>query len=196
MTFRAWNADGMTPDASQNKITEAFKDKGMQRALKAMNARVISANGTAGNGAGLAAGTAGSSQAQVVNTLKYTIDGKAYSLDGTAYVNFPAFANPTVVGVIEGTYATQVANSYCKYLISVGTDGTAASGSGGLEVSQGNFATAAADAKLPDLPDGKCALGYVQIASGTGGFVSGTTGMNAAWLTVVYADLLTMPTDL
>lgn len=195
MAFKPWNPDGYTPDASENKISQAFKDKGEQRALKQMNANVLTAGGTAGSGAGLTSGTAGSSSVKTSYNLVYTIDGLIYSLTAVEK-QLPSYPNPTEIGVIPGTYATQGTASYCKYLVSVGTDGTAASGAGGIEINQGNFATAAADAKLPDCPENKCAIGYVQVYSGTGVFVPGTTGMNAAYITVTFVDLLTMPTNL
>ncbi len=196
MAFKPWSSDVATPDASQKKINQVFENGAQAHALRQMNCRVLSGDGVPGTGCGLAAGSNGASQIKTGTLIVYTIDGRAYSLAGTSYINFPAFANPTQVGVLEGPWATQGTGSVCKYLISVGTDGTAASGAGGITVSQGNFATSASEAKLPDCPDGNCAIGYVQITTTTAGFVPGTTAINAAWVTDVYVDLLTMPASL
>jgi hypothetical protein len=166
---------------SKNKVNDAFNHASMRAALKAMLAYVIP-GGTAGTAitvgslAGLAEGSS-VTKFKVANPVTYTINGLIYEQAALDEILWPA------------ALGTQGTASYCKYLIYCGT-GALATTSG--MVARGNEAETAAAAKLPDLPDDSCALGYVFIQNLTTAWVAGT-GTAGTWAT--YVDLVHMPVD-
>ena len=100
---------------------------------------------------------------------------------------------------------TQPANTVAKYLIATaaGTSGTVIGPGNVVDKADYDSATlAAAACRLPDLPDGYCALGYVTLqapeatalvfADGDG-YVTGTGGTAG---TATYVDLICMPYDM
>lgn len=173
-----------TADAAVKKGYGNFPDAGARSVLQALANRVLGDSaGTNGlTNAGLAEGT----NAHTIKTtysVDYLINGAKYSLAAVDNVAIP------------GGLGTQGTACYVKYLVSVGTDGTAGSASGGIAITKGNEGAAAADAKLPDLPDGNCALGYFQILTTTFEYVAGSTDNGSTGITDTYTNLYHMPYD-
>lgn len=170
-----------TKDASTNKVNQAFNHASMRAALKAMKAHVIGGTeGTSveGQTAGLAVASSGVTKFQIANAVTYTINGKVYSQAALNEILWPA------------ALGTQGTASYRKYLIYAGTDALATTSG---YVAGGNEAAASADAKLPDLPDDMCPLGYCEMHCDTAAWVAGT-GTQGTWAT--WVDLESMPVDL
>lgn len=168
-------------DLSSNKVNQAFNHASQRSALKAMLSYVIP-GGTAGTGiltAGLAVG-ATATNFKVTNNVRYAINGTPYlqaALDDILY--------PAALG-------TQGTSCICKYLIYCGTAALATTS--GM-VAKGNEGTAAADCKLPNLPDNSCPLGYVTVTTTTHGFVAGTGTMGVGGISAAYTDLIQMPVE-
>jgi hypothetical protein len=178
-------------DASADKVYPAFQKEAMRRALQGISNRVI--GGTSGTQgplvvAGCALGT--TAGFKTANDVTVIIDG----------VKSVAIAQDNLT-MPTGTMGT---NTVAKFLICTGT-GTSGTILEGNVVDKGDYATvalAAAAAKLPDLPDGYCALGYVTLNAPTAtalgwtpstGFITGTGGTAG---TAAYVDLNCMPYDL
>lgn len=199
MAYKPWTSDNYTQDASANKVKSVFEFEAQQRALAGIVNRV--GMGTAGTGvlgAGLLIGTHGTAAGAIATgkAISYTIDGVIYALDVTVNVNVPAVVeSPNEVGVISGNRSIQPIGTFCKYLVSVGTDGTAAATAGGIAITQGNIAETAVTAMLPDLPVNSCALGYFQVQSTSVAYTPGTTSHSSAGNTFTYVDLVHMPTN-
>lgn len=178
-----FDAATKTVNQSARKVYDAFPVEAARRAFQGIANRVL--GGTDGNAltvCGLAEGTTAAS-IKTTNNIKHLINAIQYTLAAVDNVVIPALG-------------TQGTACYVKYLVSVGTDGTAGSASGGIEMTKGNEGTSAALAKLPDLPDGKCAIGYFQILTTTAVYVPGTTDNSSAGITDTYVDLNNMPYDL
>lgn len=177
-------------DASVAGPYDAFQGVAWRRALQGISNRVIGGtNGTQGPliTAGCALGTtAGFKTATNVTCLINGVQSTAIAQDN---LYMPV-----------GTMGT---NTVSKFLIctTTGTSGTIVQGN---VVDKGNYASAtlaAAACRLPDLPDGYCALGYVTLQgpaatvlafSRSAGYVLGTGGTAG---TATYVDLMCMPYD-
>lgn len=174
-------------DTSANKVYSTFDEK-FRRALQGIANRVIGGtNGTQGPLvlAECAIGTTAGFKTS--NDVCVCING----------VHSTAIAQDNLY-MPEGTMGT---NTVAKFLIctSTGTSGTILQGN---VVDKGNYANAtlaAAACKLPDLPDGYCALGYVTLNapaatvlafSRSAGFALGGGGTAG---TAAYQDLVCMP---
>ena len=167
------------------KINDAFMTEAMRRGIQGITNRVIGGtNGTQGPliTAGIAA--AGSAGVQIANALTCVINGVKEAIVAQDNLALPS--------------GTQGKNTVAKYLVSVGA-GTSGTVSGpGNVIDKGEYLTialATAAAKLPDLPDGHCAVGYVTVNAPTltdivfaDDSALGTTGGTAA-----YQDLVCMP---
>ncbi|MCE5212502.1 MAG: hypothetical protein LLG40_13245 [Deltaproteobacteria bacterium] len=180
--FNSAYAKTSAPKVDQLSVFDAFPDAASRRALASINNRVL---GTAP--AGLQAGTASLAGIAINSAVSYVIDGKVYA--GTASTNVPI---PTSLG-------TQGTGSFCKYLMSYGTDGV-------VTFTKGNESTAgingtyyptadggeAPGAFLPDLPDKSCPIGYFVVTTTTRAYTAGV-GAPATNNTVAYNDLMSMP---
>lgn len=179
-----FDAPVSTKDASVRKVDAAFPREADRRSFQAAGNRVLGGVGTSGIVTQL---TAQLAEGTNVHTVKLTT-GVYYTVNGVKYT-IDAVDNVAIPGVL----GTQGTACYCKYLVSVGTDGTAASGAGGITITKGCEGTAADDAKLPDLPDNNCAIGYFQILTTTFEYVAGSTDNGSTGITDTYADLVHMP---
>jgi hypothetical protein len=169
-------------DTSKNKIYGAFNHASQRAALKALMSYILP-GGTAGTTrtlpgtlAGLAVGSS-VTKFKIANPFAYTINGLVYGQAALDEILWPA------------SLGTQGTATYCKYLVYCGTAALATTS--GL-VAKGNEALTAAAAKLPDLPDNCCAVGYVFHQAPTTAWVAGTGTMGTF---ATYVDLLAMPAD-
>lgn len=192
MSYKKFDDPNTKVNAAVRKMNDAFPKEEWRRALQGLTNRVIGgSNGTQGPliTAGCALGT--TAGFKIANALTVVIDG----------VQSSVIAQDNLLPA-EGTMGT---NTVAKYLIctSTGTSGTVI-GPGNIILKSDYASTtlAAAAAKLPDLPDGYCALGYVTynapeatapVFINTGGFIMGTGGTAG---TAAYVDLVCMPYDL
>ena len=165
-----------------------------RRAIQSVANRVVglTAGGTAGTGmlalAGLVLGT--TAGGKIGNAVTVVINGVQSAVIAQDNLQYPA--------------GTQGTNTIAKYLVSTGagTSGTI-TGPGNI-VDKSKYATTAlaiAAAKLPDLPDGNCALGFITLSAPEAtslafgpsiGFVTGTGGTAG---TATYTNLVCMPYD-
>jgi len=175
-------------DQAGRKVYGAFPFEAIRRAVQGIANRVI----------GTTSGTASSS-----GYLK--LAGCGTGGTGVAIAN-------TVVVLINGQYSTCIAqdpltlpdgsqgsNTVAKYLICTSTGTSATCIGPGNVVDKGDYASAtlaAAAAKLPDLPDGYCALGYVTLNAPAASAITyrghGTIGSQG---TTSFTDLVCMPYD-
>lgn len=177
-------------DASVVGAYDAFPGAAWRRAIQGISNRVIGGtNGTQGPliVAGCALGT--TNGFKTANDVTCVING----------VKSVAIAQDNLY-MPTGTMGT---NTVSKFLIctTTGTSGTIVQGN---VVDKGDYANAtlaAAACRLPDLPDGYCALGYVTLDapaatvlafSRSAGYILGTGGTAG---TAAYVDLKCMPYD-
>jgi hypothetical protein len=189
MAYKKFDDPTDKVDASANKVYSIMDEK-IRRALQGITNRVIGS--TAGTGivgpqflAGIAvAGSAGFKTTYAV-----------------AVVRNGEWSTVAVQNNLFMPVGTQGTGTVAKYLVT-SSDGTSATVRGpGNVVTRANYATealAASAAKLPDLPDGDVALGYVSLVAGStplafslgAGFAVGTGGTCG---TGTFTDLLCMP---
>jgi hypothetical protein len=186
-------------DNSALKVFGAVPVEALRRALQGITNRVL--GGTSGTGgywagAGLTLGsTAGFTFPMVLGVVR---DGVHSTVAAAAST-----------GMYFGTTGTMGANTVAKFLV-CSIDGTSGTVIGpGNVVSKADYASAAlaaAKAKLPDLPDGAVALGYVTLnapaatklvltdgattAAALLGYILGTGGTAG---TAAYVNLVNMP---
>jgi hypothetical protein len=179
-------------DPSVRDVYDAFPKENARRAFQGIANRVIGGtNGTQGPLINIGAALGTTAGFKITNGVSVVINGVVSEC--IAQDNLP---------LPDGTLA---ANTVAKYLIctAAGTSGTVI-GPGNV-VSKADYDTAAlaaAACRLPDLPDGYCALGYVTLqapeetalafADGAG-FVTGTGGTAG---TATYVNLMCMPYNL
>ena len=184
MAYKRFDDPDIRGDASVRKVystpAEAFR-----RAIQSVANRVL--GGTAGTGyspvtAGLADG--GTGGIKITNNVSVVINGVQGTCIGQDNLKIPAG---------DGTMAS---NSVTKYLVSTGT-GTSGTITAGNIINKADYATVAlanAAAKLPDLPDGHCALGYAIFTTpDVNGVVPAGCGLLSTAGTVAYYDLVCMP---
>jgi hypothetical protein len=136
---------------------EATQLLAMRRAIQAISNRVVgfTTGGTSGSGYLTQAnlGTGGTSGVKINNAVVVTING----------VNSTCISQDNLYMPNYGTFGTR---KVAKFLVSTGA-GTSGTVTGpGNVVDADDYAddtTALAACKLPDLPDGHCALGWVGI---------------------------------
>ena len=191
MSYPKFDDPAKKVDASGRKVYGIPRED-IRRAFQGITNRVIglTAAGTAGTGhlalAGLTLGaTAG---VKIGHAITVVINGIQSDVIAQDNLRYPP--------------GTQGTNTVAKYLVctSTGTSGTVIGpGNVVLKSDHADATTAAVAAKLPDLPDGYCALGYVTLqapaatalAFGEGvGFVTGTGGTAG---TATYTNLSCMP---
>ena len=176
-------------DKTGRKVYAKY-DEQFRRALQGITNRVLGGTSGTGNSPVTAAAAVGTLGVLTANAVVIVVNG----VQGTAKAQDNM---PLPSGVIP-------LNSACKYLVSTpldagaGTSGTV-SGPGNI-VSCADYASntlALAACKLPDLPDGHCAIAAVTFVTPVLTAVTliptsvlGTTGGTSA-----YTDLLCMPYD-
>ena len=182
MAIKMFDDQPKSLDTSVNKVNSAFNHASQRAALKAMKAHIIP-GGTAGTtrlipgGGGLAVASSGVAKFQIAYPIAYEINGLLYGQAALNEIVYPA------------SLGTQGTATYCKYLIYCGTAALATTS--GM-VAKGNEAATAAAAKLPDLPDNCCPIGYIFLQAPTTAWVAGTGTMGTF---ATYVDLLSMPVD-
>ena len=176
-------------DPAARKVYGAFPQEAIRRAVQSVVNRVI----------GMSAGTESSS-----GYLHLAACGTG-STTGVKIGN-------TVVVLVNGAYSTCIAqdnmhlpdgsqgsNTVAKYLICTSTGTSATCVGPGNVIDKADYDTATlagAAAKLPDLPDGYCALGYVTLNAPAAAAITnrgaGTIGSQG---TTSFTDLVHMPYD-
>jgi hypothetical protein len=191
MAYKKFDDPATDVNDSRRKVYDAFPMAPIRRALQGITNRVIGGtNGTQGPlvVAGCALGT--TQGFKTANNVTCIINGVQSTCIAQDNLYMP-----------KGTQGT---NTVAKYLIctGAGTSGTII-GPGNV-IDKADYATVAlanAAAKLPDLPDGYCALGYVTLNAPeatvlafarSAGYVVGTGGTAG---TAAYVDLNCMPYD-
>ena len=193
MSYKKFDDADAKVDQSSKKVysvpLEVFR-----RAIQGVANRVVglTAGGTAGTAAlalaGLGLGT--TAGFKIGNAISVVINGEQSAVIAQDNLYLPA-----------GTMGT---NTVAKYLVctAAGTSGTVVGpGNVILKSDYASATLAAAAAKLPDLPDGYCCLGFVTLQapaatalahSRSAGFVLGTGGTAG---TATYTNLACMPYD-
>lgn len=170
--FNSTYSQTSDPNLAARTTFQAFPDEAKRRALAGIANRI---HGT--TPAGLQAGTAGQAEGGVAinSAIDFLVDGKKYS--GTANTNFE----------FPASLGTQGTASWCKYLVSYGTNGV-------ITITKGNESTSgSAGAFLPDLPDENCAIGYVCIKTAGAKWTSHENAPADGSNTVGYYNLFNMP---
>lgn len=189
MAYKKFDDPDTKVDQSARKVYSTF-DERFRRAMQGISNRVV----------GSTAGTSLISKTLAGCTYAATSAGLATTYDVGVVINgkLTTCAATDDLFMPEGT---QGSGSVAKYLIYT-TDGTSATvGGPGNVITRSDYDTealAAAAAKLPDLPDGGCALGYVSLVAATNslsfsnaaGYVTGTGGTCG---TGTFYDLICMP---
>jgi hypothetical protein len=188
MAYRRFDDAPASADGAVRKLYKVFPDDAIRRALQSISNRVLSGTGgTSGTGLESSPGTGGTCGVKLPFPLIMTINGRI----GTA----------AAMDNIRLPNGTQGSGTWVKYLIATkfgANQGTCLAGN------EGASSTAA---RLPSLPDGYCAVGYMEYNTTSGAFnrfgggtagaynvVSGnaaaTCGTVSAWV-----SLLNMPYD-
>ena len=185
MAYKRFDDPNPKVDQSGRKVY-AIPSEVVRLALQSISNRVIGgSNGTQGPLIVAGCGDGGTGGCKIANALTVVINGVQNSVIAQDNLRMPA--------------GTQEKNTVAKYLISTGT-GTSGTVTGpGNVVSKADYTTIApaeAAAKLPDLPDSHCALGYLTLNAPTlldvvmnAAAFGGTQGTSA------YTDLVCMPYD-
>ena len=184
MSYVKYDAKVAKVDDSARDINDAFRIEAQRRALQGIANRVLG-------------GTDGVSNA-VVTLAAGTTAGVKFTVPVDVLINGVKVAVAAQDNILLPTY-TQAANTATKYLVSVGADGTAAVTGPGNVVSCADYSSNALGivaAKLPDLPDGECAIGWfsvvapyaLEVVNNAGAYGGGGTQGTAA-----YQDLFCMP---
>jgi len=197
MAYRKFDDPDTKVDDSRAKVYGAFPNEAIRRAIQGVSNRVIGGtNGTQGPLIDATCGIGGSAGFKVGSGVSVVRDGVVSAVAVTDNLLFSKL----------GTMGT---NTVAKFLICT-TDGTSATCIGpGNVVSKSDYASAtlaAAAAKLPDLPDGACALGYVTLQAPAATVLVLTDGATTAAAnlgyaigggstagTATYVDLVCMP---
>ena len=199
MAYRKFDAPALKVNQSQMKVYDAAPVEALRRAIQGVANRVL--GGTAGTGyaptlAGCAVG--GTAGFKTANNVTVTRNG----------VNSTCLLKDNLYFSAQSTMGT---NTVAKFLIcSTAGTGPQIVGPGNI-VLKSDYASAtlaAAAAKIPDLIDGECALGYVtlQAPAATVLVLTGSATTAAAGLgyaiggggtagTATYVDVVCMPYD-
>jgi len=194
MAYKKFDDPAVKVSQAAARGNDAFWEDAKRRALQAIANRVVgsTAGGTAGTGylhlAGC--GTGATAGLAIGNTLVVEINGVYSTCIAQDNLEFPNY----------GTIGTAASSQVMKFLISTaaGTSGTV-TGPGNI-VTLSDYTTTAlaiAAAKLPELPAGHCALGWVSLVTPVTTAVvigpsrkTGTTGGTAS-----FTNLVRMPYD-
>jgi hypothetical protein len=181
MAYKKFDDPNIKGETSQRKVNQAFYDDTIRRALQGISNRVLcGTSGSANKTAILADGS--TCGIKFTMPLNVVIDGVIYAVAAQDNLAMPA--------------GTQGTNTVSKYLVYVGTSGTAFIAGPGNEVLKTDYATQAlanAAAKLPDLPDNSCALGYLTFNANQGTACPRTQQVLGTQGTTAYVDLVFMP---
>lgn len=188
MSYPKFDDRNKKVSTTARKAIDATAHEAMRRAIQGVVNRVLGgSNGTQGPliTAGIAIGS--THGLNTTNAVTVSINGVQVAVGVLADVDMPAAG-------------TQAVNTTAKFLLSVGTAGTGLVSGPANIITDADYTTvalAAAAAKLPDLPDGHCALGYVTYRSGSVARVwSAASVVDAASSTggtAAYTNLLHMP---
>lgn len=189
MAYKKFDDPKVSVDQAARKVYGATQLESLRRALQGISNRVLGGTNGAGPvaGAGAALHIGNTHGVDTTNPVTIILNGKAQDVAALTDVHMP-------------TAGAQAALTATKFLLCAGTAGT------GLVAGPGNIVTIAdyasntaalAACKLPDLPDGYCALGYITHLNGSlarnwtgaslldaGSATGGTSG---------YVDLFCMP---
>lgn len=199
MAYKKFDDPAEKVDNNKYNINDAFAVEAIRRALQGISNRIIGGtNGTQGPLVvpTLALGTtAGFKNTNAVSIVRDGIISAVAACDNRYFEK-------------QGTLGTNKVTKFL-YCSKDGTSGTVI-GPGNI-VSKGDYATAtlaAAACKIPDLPDGACALGYITLSAPAAtvlvltdgactaaaglGYIIGTGGTAG---TATYTDLRGMPFD-
>jgi len=178
MAYRKFDDADPKVDASAVKVFGAFPQEAIRRALQGIANRVLGSTAGTGHIPTLATCAIGSTAG-----FKTTYD-VGVVIDG---VKTTVAAQNNLLFSELGTMGT---NTVAKFLLCT-TDGASATCIGpGNVVDKGDYASAtlaAAAAKLPDLPDGACALGYVTLQAPAATVLILTDGASTAAAKLGYA---------
>ena len=200
MAYKKFDDPDTKVNQSQMKVYDAVAHEALRRAIQGISNRVL--GGTCGTGGGsliTATCTLGSTAGFITEeTLRVVRNGIITTCD-----------IPDATGMYFSSQGTMGSNTVAKFLI-CSTAGTGAQivGPGNI-IDKGDYASAtlgAAAAKIPDLIDGECALGYVTLqapaatvlvltnsattAAAGLGYILGTGGTAG---TATYVDVVCMP---
>jgi hypothetical protein len=177
-------------DPAVRKIYGAFPKEDWRRALQGITNRQLgTAAGTGYNPTLAVLADGGTGGIKTTNQTSVVINGAVSSCIAQDNLKMP--------GASADFTGTQGANTVAKYLVctAAGTSGTII-GPGNI-ISKADYSTIAlanAAAKLPDLPDGYCALGYATFNTPTASaVVVSSCGLLSTAGTVAYVDLICMP---
>lgn len=175
-------------DASVRDVYDVFPKEAIRRAFQGIANRVIGGTASTAGPLILAGVTLGATHGfKITNNVTVCINGVHSTCISQDNLAMPA--------------GTQGTNTCAKYLICTAT-GTSGTVKVGNVVDKGDYASAtlaAAACRLPDLPDGYCALGYVTLQAPEAtplafvdgdGYVLGTGGTAG---TATYQDVVCMP---
>lgn len=179
MAYKKFDDPNVKVDPTNKGVYDAFLHEEMRRALQGITNRVALGVGT--EGAAVAVG--GTGGIKVTNEVVIVING----LKQTANAQ----------DNLKMTAGTMASNSVAKFLVaSTGGAGGTVIGPANI-VSKDDYATVAlaqAAAKLPDLPDGYCALGYMLFDTfPTTGVTLNSCGLPSSAGTAAFYDLVAMP---
>lgn len=193
MSYPKFDDPGKSVDQKGSHVY-AIPLEAHRRAIQSVANRVVglTAGGTAGTGMLAVAnlGLGGSAGVKINAAVTVVINGVQSAVIAQDNLQYPA--------------GTQGTNTVAKYLVSTGsgTSGTVTGpGNVVLKSAYATTALAIAAAKLPDLPDGNCALGFVTLSAPEAtslafgqsiGYITGTGGTAG---TATYTNLVCMPYD-
>jgi len=200
MAYKKFDDADPKVDNSSKKVFGAFNNEAIRRAIQSISNRVwAGTSATAGQLLSGSCGIGGTTGFKVGSGLYLVRDGVLSTLAAQDNLYFSKL----------GTMGT---NTVAKFLI-CSADGTSATCIGpGNVVDKGNYASAtlaAAAAKLPDLPDGAVAVGYVTLHAPAATVLVLTAGDTTATAslgytigsgsgtkgTATYVQLVNMPLD-
>jgi len=199
MAYKKFDDADPKVDNSSKKVYGAFPQEAIRRAIQGITNRVwAGTSGTAGQLLSGSCGIGGSAGFKVGSGLYLVRDGVLSTL-------------ATQDNLLFSELGTMGTNTVAKFLI-CSEDGTSATCIGpGNVVDKGNYASAtlaAAAAKLPDLPDGAVAVGYVTLHAPADTVLILTDGASTAAAklgyaigggstagTATYVQLVNMPLD-
>jgi len=186
MAYKKFDEAEKKVDQSARRIYGAFPREMERRALQGITNRVLG-------------GTNGTQGPLITATVA---DGSTGGIKTTTNVTCLINGEQSICIAqdnLKMTAGTMGSNCVAKFLVCTGT-GTSGTVIGpGNVVSKADYATVAlanAAAKLPDLPDGYCALGYALFNSpAASDVVLESCGLLSTAGTVAYTDLMCMPYD-
>lgn len=192
MAYAKFDDPKISTENAKRKANMAFFDDTIRRTIQGIVNRVVSGtNGVAGTAA--SAGTAATG-VKTNNPVFASINGSLYTIVATDNINLGtgAYSGDN----IQTGMGTMGTNCCCKFLIYGGTDGTARVCGPGNIVKKDDYATAtlaAAECKLPDLPDNCVALASMLLQGPAGTGANFSVGGAGTMGTCSFSALVHMP---